>query len=674
MQATTELLDLEPAAIEHVDRILFDQTRGQHAFRAARDLLRLDDEPCEAMLLVELFDDDGGRAAEIGRRRLGLRTVSCQGPAEQELVWGIRRAGLSLLTGRPGPVKPATCIEDVCVRPEQLPDYVRALRGVLDPLGIEASFYGHAAAGELHVRPALDLHTADGVALLARVTDEVSEICARFRGSIAAEHGVGISRTRLLARHLGDELVAAHGEVKNLFDPAGVMNPGKIVDTGRWRLDQDLRLEGPPLRLPVAETMRFVDKDHGFVAHLEQCNGNGACRKLTPTMCPTWRAGHEEILSTRGRADTIRAALSGRFGDVTEALVGPELEAALSDCLSCKACTTECPSNVDLSQLKAELLWVRHRLRRPRLLDRMVAAADTLGRLGSATAPLANRVIQWRWLRRLLERVTGIAADRPLPAYASSSQRFDRWFARQTARPGARGPVILWDDTWVRYHDPGIGRAAVRVLEAAGYEIRLAEGRMCCGRPAASRGLLDRVRAAGEHNLALLAATGDAPILFLEASCWSMFTDDYRQLGLEGADDVAGRCVLLEPFLADLLERDPAALVLDPGPTRIAIHTHCHATALDEPAALARLAAFLPETEVEGLDTACCGMAGAFGMLRSKQELSQAVAQPLVEAIARQPPGTEIIASGVSCRHQVAHLAGRRAHHLVELLAASLKS
>ncbi len=229
MEATVELLDLGAAAIEHLDRLLLDQTRGQRPFAAARALLDLDRRPCEAMLLVELFDERVEHGlAELAARDLGLRTLALTDPAEQEMVWAVRRAGLNLLTARPGRAKPTTGIEDVCVRPERLPEYVAGLRELLEPLGLEASFYGHAASGELHVRPVLDLHTAQGVAALRRVADGVAELTLRFRGSLAAEHGVGIARTEYLARQLGPELTAASADIKRLFDPRGVLNPGKI--------------------------------------------------------------------------------------------------------------------------------------------------------------------------------------------------------------------------------------------------------------------------------------------------------------------------------------------------------------------------------------------------------------------------------------------------------------
>ncbi len=286
---------LEPAAVEHIDRILLDQTVGQRAFAAARALLELDDRPCESMLLVEFFDDADERLAELDRLGLGDRRLMVEDPTRQQLVWGLRKAGLSLLTGRAGSAKATACIEDVCVRPSQLPDYVDGLAAIMRPLGLEASFYGHAASGELHVRPVIDLHEAEGLERLRSVADEVSALCRSFGGSLAAEHGVGIARTEYLEEHLGPDLADAARRLKALFDPRGLMNPGKIVDSGRFQIDGDLRL-GPDSKLePVlVGELGFVDRDGSFVANLEQCNGCGGCLKEAPTMCPTFVATGEE--------------------------------------------------------------------------------------------------------------------------------------------------------------------------------------------------------------------------------------------------------------------------------------------------------------------------------------------------------------------------------------------
>jgi FAD/FMN-containing dehydrogenase/Fe-S oxidoreductase len=672
MGAAVEIADLEPAAIEHVDRLLLDQTRGQLAFGRARSLLGLDEDPCEALLLVEFFEEPEGGFSELADRRLGRRRLLCRDRDQQELVWSVRRAGLNLLTSCRGPGKPIAGIEDVCVRPERLPEYVAGLREILDRLGLEASFYGHAGSGELHVRPTLDLHRADDLARLREVADEVSELALRFRGSLAAEHGVGIARTEYIADHLGPELVAANHEIKDLFDPEGVMNPGKILDVGRFKIDRDLRLGvGSDLVLPFVPQLGFVDRDRSFVGNLEQCNGCGGCLKEAPTMCPTFIAVGDEIQSTRGRANTIRAALEGRFEG--GALGSRELDEALSDCLSCKACRTECPSNVDLAQLKAELLHACHRANGVALVDRVVAAADLLGRLGTWLPWLANVASGSTLGRRLAQRLVGFNPDRPLPRFAS--RRFDRWFRtrRMHGSDAWRGPVVLWDDTWVRYHEPRVGRAAVKVLEGLGFEVRLATGRRCCGRPAFSRGFVAESRRLGSHNVALLTTRhADLPVVFLEPSCWSMFVDEYRQLGIPGAEELAGRCVLFEDLIADVLESEPDALALRGGGARIVIHDHCHAKALRRADRAATLAERIPESSVALLESGCCGMAGAFGMLEEKDELSRKVARQLVEMLEQLPGDARVVASGISCRHQIRHLTGIDPLHIAELVAECL--
>jgi len=670
LQSTVEFADLGAAAIEHLDRAALDQTVGKRAFASARELLRLDEAPCEAILLVEFFDDDAG-LIELDRRDPGVRRQLCRDPAEQELAWELRRAGLSLLTSRAGPAKPWGFIEDVCVRPERLPEYVAGLQEILEPLGLEASFYGHAASGELHVRPVLDLHRAEDVAKLRQVADQVSDLCRRFSGSLTAEHGVGLARTEYVEAQLGPELVEATRHIKALFDPAGAMNPGKIIDDGRYRIDRDLRLgDGSDIALPFEQAFAWVGRDDGFVANLEQCNGCGGCRKAAPTMCPTFSVTGDEALSTRGRANTIRAALEGRF-ESASSLVAAELSEVLSSCLACKACVTECPSNVDMAHLKAELIHARHLEQGARVIDRMISASDLLGRLGTLMPGLANAMLGWRPLRLLAERVLGLDAGAPVPPLAR--QRFDRWFRDRTpAAEGRRGRVVLWDDTWVRYHEPSVGHAAVAVLEAAGLEVSLVADRVCCGRPAASLGMLDDLQCAAEHNLELLRGTSE-PIVFLEPSCWSVFVDEYRQLGIEGADEVADRCQLFEDFVAVLLE-DGALSSAMTGPVgEVAVHGHCHAKALSDPKTVLSVLERLPGASPRFLDTSCCGMAGAFGMLSDHRELSHRVAGPLVAAIEALPRDTAVVASGTSCRHQIADLTDVRPLHLAEFLASCLR-
>jgi FAD/FMN-containing dehydrogenase/Fe-S oxidoreductase len=673
MQATVELLDLKPAAIEHLDRVLLDQTRGQREFQPARDLLELDSRPCQSILAVEFFDEVDEPLAALAKRKLGMRKTILRRQADANLIWAVRKAGLSLMTGRKGDAKPATGIEDAAVPPKALPAYVAGLQSLMGPAGIQASFYGHAAAGLLHVRPILDLHSAEDLKKFRQLANEVSSLVSRYKGSLAGEHGVGIARTEFMAEQLGDGLLGVMREIKTSFDPQNLFNPGKVVPDGRFKIDANLRLGvGRELRLPFTPVLAFAAKDGSFTRNLEQCNGCGGCRKETPTMCPTFIATGEEIMSTRGRANAIRAALELRGVANGDPLGCAELDAALSNCLSCKACTTECPSNVNMALLKAELLNARIRRDGLSWRERLVSSVDMLGRLGCVMPRLANAVLGSLFVRSLIYKTLGLAWQRPLPRYAR--QRFDRWFARRgSSQSFTRGRVVLWDDTFVRYHEPHIGIAAVKVLEAAGFEVALPTGRKCCGRPAFSQGNLDEVMRLGQHNLALLNADVDnAPILFLEPSCYSMFSEDYRELKLDGAEHVAKRCFLFEQFIEELLSHEPEALKFKVKAGNMVIHAHCHTKALTNPSHLLRLAERLPERNVTLLDTGCCGMAGAFGMLESKYELSLRVAEPLAQKVRSQPFNTTVIASGTSCRHQIEHLAPVRARHMAEVLADAL--
>src|SRR5205823_7244888 len=395
----------------------------------------------------------------------------------------------------------------------------------------------------------------------------------------------------------------------------------------------------------------------------------------------------EEVMSTRGRANIIRAALELRVNG-HDPLKSAELDAALSNCLSCKGCTPECPSNVNLALLKAEMLYARWRRDGLPVRERILSNVDLLGRIGCVMPALANRILDFKPVRALMESALGISARRSLPHYAR--ERFDKWFARRCRasvsdaaafRRNAlqkRGQVILWDDTFVRYHEPHIGIAAVKVLEALGFEVSLVKNRWCCGRPAFSQGNLDAAAKVGKHNVDLLnstnaspARTGSMPILFLEPSCYSMFVEDYRELEIDNAEKTAARCFLFEKFVDDLLVQEPDALRFKDREVSVAIHPHCHAKSIINPAFMATLVERLPGRKANLLDTACRGMAGAFGALVEKYELSKQVAADLLRKIDNQQPDV-VIASGTSCRHQIVDLSSVWPKHMAELLADAL--
>ena len=706
MQATVELLDLKPAAIEHIDRPLLDQTKGQLHFQAARDLMELDANPCAAVLIVEFYDENvAERLAILQARRLGLRSKILTNAREMDLVWSVRKAGLSLLTGCVGAKKPVAFIEDAAVRPGQLPEYVRGLEAIMRPLDLEASYYGHAASGLLHVRPVLDLHDPADLKKFRQIADQTSTLVKQFKGSLSAEHGVGIARTEYMREQLGDRLFGAMREIKRVFDPRDRMNPGKIFGSGTFQIDASLRENFVrPIELPFTPRLAFAFKDRSFVGNLEQCNGCGGCRKDAPTMCPTFLATGEEVMSTRGRANVIRKILQWRENG-HDPLESEELDAALSNCLSCKGCTPECPSNVNLALLKAELLYAAIRKRGLSLRERILSRPDLLGEIGCTVPRLTNAALNFGPLRTLIERTIGLSAKRSLPNYAN--ERFDRWFARRpvagVADLGAASPsrtgesdrghneaefhrnalqkrVILWDDTFIRYNESHIGIAAVKVLEALGLHVSLVRGRKCCGRPAFSQGNLDLAAKLAHYNVSQLSTNASPartnsqlPIVFLEPSCYSMFAEDYRELKIPGAESIAQRSFLFEKFVDDLLEREPERVRFRQHKESVAIHAHCHAKSILNPGFMARLVEKLPGRKAKVLDTGCCGMAGAFGMMAAKRELSLQVAAPMLEKIRAEGNDVTVVASGTSCRHQISELSELRPKHMAELLAEALQ-
>ena len=671
MQASVTLHSLDPTAIEHIDRILLDQTRGQMAFQAARDFLDLDEQPSESILIVEFDHDIKDSLRNLENSGLGTRTQIAITPEEMNLVWALRKAGLSLLTGCKGSAKPTTGIEDAALPPKMLPDYVTSLQKILKSLNLEACFYGHAASGLLHVRPVIDLHNKEDLKRFRSLAKEVSALVSQFKGSLAAEHGVGIARSEFLKDQIAPPLLNAMQQLKQAFDPKGIMNKGKIFGHEEFAIDKNLRNSLPSnAELPFRPTLLYAAKDDSFSDHLSQCNGCGGCRKETATMCPTFVATGEEGMSTRGRANLIRAVFDKRSNLNEDPLFSDELEHALSNCLACKACTTECPSNVNLSLLKAELLNARHQKKSISWQAFLISEADRLGRLGTTFPTLANRLLKSNAVKALVQSLVGISQRRPLPNFAN--QRFDTWFRTHSRQQqGSSKKVLLWDDTFTRYHEPQIGIAAVGVLESAGFSVELVKDRACCGRPAFSQGNLTQARQLGYRNIQKIQQyKTELPLLFLEPSCFSMFTEDYRELGIEGAESVADRCALVEDFVFRENHTSDSARHSN-SELPVAIHLHCHCKALVPSShSLRYVEAMFPNNQI--LDSGCCGMAGAFGALDSKYDLSVQIAAPLVAAIEWLPPETIILASGTSCRQQISHLTRRPVFHPVETIYSQL--
>lgn len=694
-EATVPILELGPSAVELMDKTLMDLCRCQPEY--SRRLTFIEGDPA-CVLAVEFYveDEEEGQARlEALRRHLtayGHRgvVVPLIEPAAQANVWAVRKVGLGLLLSKRGDAKPVGVIEDVAVPPEHLADYLRGLLPVFAEYGKEAAFYAHASAGCLHIRPLLNLKDSDDVRLIDEIQQQVLELIRPLGGVLSGEHGDGLKHTRRNAALFGPRLMEAFAEVKRAFDPANIFNPGKKVPLEMLRNGQQPGLEakaspgvinvgplryGPDYRTIEVRPLLDWSADGGLARAVEMCNGSADCRKLKAgVMCPSFQATREELHSTRGRANLLRAALSGQLP--AEEWTGDAVYQALDLCLGCKACKVECPSSVDMAKIKTEFLAQRYAQWGTPLRAWLFGHIHALNRLAAPLAPLANRVLLTRPARRALGRVLDLHPARPLPPLARPT--FPAWFARrerkQREQVRARGEVALFPDTFMTFNYPQIGIAAVRVLEAAECRVRLAP-RVCCGRPMLSQGLVKDARRNARRNVELLyplAAQG-LPILVCEPSCTAAFQEEYFALLPDDprVEVVARQVWQIDDWLAEQLA-EGLTLPLRPSPQKVLFHGHCHQKALRGTAGSLTVLQAVPGQQVSQIGAGCCGMAGAFGYTADHYAISEAIARDRLLPAIEATPEALICADGASCRQQIEHFSGRPVHHVMEILAAAL--
>ncbi len=669
-----EMLETHPVSIEMLDRTILDLAAGNAEM--ARHLTFAEGRP-EAVLAAQFYADSpeelAARADDLAGRfegRIGVLGVrKSLSAAAKDDFWKVRKAGLSLLMGMVGDAKPIAFVEDTAVSADRLPLFYGRFCEIMAKHGTVGACYGHADVGCLHIRPVLNVKTQQGVDAMEAIAREVSDLVAEFGGAMSGEHGDGLARSLWNRKLFGPGVYAAFEEIKAAFDPENRLNPGKVVASSP--IGRDLRI-GPHYHAvePEATALDFSGQG-GFARAVEMCSGVGACRKTgTGTMCPSYMITRDEDHSTRGRANALRLVMSGAIR--SEGLSDPTLDRVLDLCLQCKACKTECPSNVDMSKLKSEYLHQKYQSSPPPIASWAMGRINHLNAIGSATAPISNWTLKQSWMRWLLEKTAGIDRRRILPSFDRNN--FRRWSrARRTdGHPGARGTVLLLDDCFTTYNTPEVGRSAVKLLEAAGYRVELA-GLRCCGRPAFSKGLLSLARELAAENLEKLlpAAKKGIPILGIEPSCLTMFIDEYRDLKLgPDATTVAASTRSIDSFLADRMAVPD--LPLRPRAGNFLLHGHCQQKALlgtaDTVAALRRI----PDLQLQELDSGCCGMAGSFGYELGHYELSEALARRvLIPAIEKDPAAT-LVAPGFSCRSQLHGLANVVALHPVQVLAEQL--
>jgi len=673
LESSQAILETGPYAVELTDKMILDLAREN--IEQSQRMGFVQGDPA-AILIVEYA---GGSDAEVkakvealearrARDRFGYASHIAYDPAEQQSIWKLRKAGLGLLLGTKGDSKPIAFIEDTAVDPKYLPEFVPRFREIMTKHGARGAYYGHCSVGCLHIRPLINLKTGRGLEQVRIIAGEIFDLVLEYGGAISSEHGDGRARSPFLERVYGPILFQAFREFKHAFDPKNLMNPGNLVDSPG--LTEHLRY-GPDYKTWEPPTLLDFSGQGGFAAAVEMCNGVGVCRKkLEGTMCPSYMATRDEEHSTRGRANALRAVLSGQVP--ASEFAGRRLYEVMDLCLECKACKAECPSNVDMAKLKYEFLAHYYRANGLPLRNRLFGRIERLNRLGSRLAPLSNWVAGSRLLRWLLERFVGIDRRRPLPPFARET--FSDWFARRaTPSAATRGEVVLFHDTFVTYNAPHIGKAAVHLLERAGYAVRLVD-RKCCGRPLISKGMLAEAKAHAAWNVERLLpyAERGVAIVGLEPSCLLTLRDEYVDLlRSDAARQVAKQSFLLEEFL-ERERRKGLSLPFGANGRKALLHGHCHQKALvgtGPTVAALRWAGF----DVEETDSGCCGMAGSFGFETEHYDLSVALGnRRLVPAVKAAGPDVEVVAPGISCRQQIEHLAGRRAKHPAEVLWETL--
>jgi FAD/FMN-containing dehydrogenase/Fe-S oxidoreductase len=691
--ATPLVLRHRPSAVEVMDKFILDHARESPALDAIRrGILHTD---AGALLCVELYDD---RAEALPARLEGIeRDLAASGlrcswhravtPEEQARIWQFREASLGLSMAMKGDAKSLSFVEDTAVSPDKLREYIDRFLHIVRRHGTSAGVYAHASVGCLHVRPVVNMKSEDGVRRFEAIANDIADLVLEFGGALSGEHGDGMVRGPFTQKMFGPELYEAFRTVKRTFDPHGLFNPGKIVDTppltANLRYGAGYRTPDPPAHFDYAEY-------GGLARAVEMCSGLGACRKkLDGTMCPSYMATLEEKHSTRGRANALRLVMTGTLGE--SGLGDDGVFEVLDLCLECRACKAECPVGVDVARFKSEFLadyWGRHGAP---LSAHALGRVHAIAKWSSRFAPISNVLARSAAGRRIGEQLFGIDRRRMPPAWTRNT--FARRLASRRsnlARPepvGGRGhssraaassSIVLFNDTFTNYMDPDIGLAATDVLERAGRLVRLVPHE-CCGRPLISKGFLSEARELASRNVDALhdIASRGEPIVFLEPSCLSAMKEDAPSLlrgdAQQRARIVADACVLFEEYVEREWQAGTVRLPLRGGPATVLLHGHCHQKAMGMLPPAKALLARIPSAAVVDLDAGCCGMAGSFGYGREHYDVSRQIGERrLLPAARAMKAGDVLVASGVSCRQQVKHFTGVDAVHPAMLLRSLL--
>jgi len=703
LEAPQHIVKLNPVAVEVVDRTLIELARDIAMFRPVMETY-VRGRP-DALLLVEFAEDEQAEnlrrlqrldelLADLGHPNSVVKVTDASG---QKAVWDVRASGLNIMMSMKSEGKPVSFIEDCAVPLEHLADYTERLTAIFEKHGTRGTWYAHASVGCLHVRPVLNLKLEKDAATMRAIAEAAFAMVKEYKGSHSGEHGDGLVRSEFHASMYGAHTVRLFEEVKDRFDPNGLMNPGKIVRSPRMD-DRGLFRFKPSYRVAALTTVfdwsAYPGAGGGFQGAVEMCNNNGECRKLgTDVMCPSFRVTGNERDVTRGRANALRLAISGQLGP--DAFASHEMLETMKLCVSCKGCRRECPTGVDMAKMKIEVLAAANKQRRLSLRDRLIAYLPRYAPYAARLAPLINASNAIPGAARLIEGLTGFSSKRPLPRWHPRPFRLGHEASPDehpaSAALGGVRDVALFADTFNTYFEPENLDASVEVLRRLGYGVRLlgAEGGgrgplprparpLCCGRTFLSVGLVEEARAEARRVLAAATPLIDRGIAIvgLEPSCLLTLRDEFVSL-LPGADAerLASHALLLEEFLAREAEAGRVAGPIGVCEGQLLLHGHCHQKAFGVMGAVQQTLALVHGLKVETVTSSCCGMAGAFGYAAETHDVSLAMGElSLLPALRKAPLQALIAADGFSCRHQIRDGTGRGALHVARVLRDAMRS
>jgi len=684
LRATQVAMQCTPTACELMDKVILDCTKDNIEQRKNRFFVEGDP---AAILMVEFRGPDATTAEEKADQLVKALQGQSLGyaypkvyPPRTKGVWELRKAGLGLLANIPGDKKAVACIEDTAVAIEDLPNYIADFSKIMDGFGQRSVYYAHAGAGEIHLRPILDLKKSGDVQQFYDISKASAELVKKYQGSLSGEHGDGRVRAAFIPLMVGDENYALFRRIKQSWDPNGIFNPGKIVDAEP--MNTSLRYEPDQIEPTISTVMDFSDSG-GILRLAEKCNGSGDCRKLPlsgGTMCPSYQATRSEKDTTRARANTLREFLTK--DTQPNPFDHQEIHEVMDLCLSCKGCTSECPSNVDMSSLKAEFLHQYYQTHGIPLRAKAFANINRLNQLGAKVPYLSNFFLNNRLTSGLLKRLLGVAMERSLPTLGkvTLTQWLNHTYSKWEKPTPAKAIVFLFCDEFTNYNDPTIGITAVKLLHHLGYEVKWLEHAES-GRAHLSKGLLVQAQAFAQQNVSLFkdVITKDSPLIGIEPSAILSFRDEYPRLVAKeekaAAQQLGQEALLIDEFL--VREAQAGRISADQftdAPQHILLHGHCHQKALASVSDTAHLLSIPPKYTVEVIPSGCCGMAGSFGYEKEHYQVSMKIGEMVLFPAVKAASSNSIIAApGTSCRHQIADGTARKALHPVEVLWQALQ-